>query len=373
MNFNKVPERINDLQTCYFWYFGTEPDDELRSLIREDQMLVVGCPNSCPKLITDFNQAGGLVLLYISIYKAPIIEAVPDGWSTWQGGSPDRSSAQANPFWNAVQLGEHPDWILRNEQGQPSQPFEDPNYMPGWYQTTSLAKGYCEAVSIGIEAVASDRRFNGIMCDNFHPNSRHSTLLKNGEFQAADMKAHKKAFYSLARSIRQTGNNVANRYFWIVTNGGLVCDSTDQQISDAIIIESFIYSWAWPGSSMDDQQALDKLKSATMLSGRGGRLIALPYFGFSGNNIIADARRVRRLTDQAGAIFSDMFTLARPAMVSTFARRNWEKQSGQEGMQNPPALKALQNEVQGDCNVAKEVYRVSASRNIPGDQRTAKL
>ena len=53
-----------------------------------------------------------------------------------------------------------------------------------------------------------------------------------------------------------------------------------------------------------------------------------------------------------------MFTIARSAVVSSLARRNWKKQSGQEGLEDPPVLKALQNELPGDPDAAREVYRL---------------
>ncbi len=85
----------------------------------------------------------------------------------------------------------------------------------------------------------------------------------------------------------------------------------------------------------------------------------LPYFGFGTANFAEDGRRMRRVTDEANAIFADMFTLARPGMISTFARRNWAKQSGgQDKLADPPALRALKSEVPGNPAAAREVYRV---------------
>ncbi len=62
MSLKTVPERIKEIQTGYAWYCASEPDRELRPLFREDQMLLAGCPDACPKLVADFNRAGGLVL-----------------------------------------------------------------------------------------------------------------------------------------------------------------------------------------------------------------------------------------------------------------------------------------------------------------------
>ena len=88
---NTVPARIKDIETCYFWTPRSEPDEELHSVIRADQMLLVASPDHCPELIAEFNRAGGLVLLYISTYKAPVFGEVPDGCNlrVWETGSPD--------------------------------------------------------------------------------------------------------------------------------------------------------------------------------------------------------------------------------------------------------------------------------------------
>ena len=181
-------------------------------------------------------------------------------------------------------------------------------------------------------------------------------MLCNGGLQNVNMQEHEKAFYDLARSVRQTGDAASNKHFWIMINGCI--NEVSEQIADMLATESFVYSWAWPGSSMDDQEALRLLASPKTLRRRGGRVVALPYFGFSGDDIAEDARRIRRLSDKAHAIFGDCFTLARPAMVSDFARRNWQKQGGDDGSQNPPALQALENEVPGDPASAREVYRL---------------
>ena len=54
MKMTRVPERFRDIQTCYFWPLRTEPDPELRALIRADQMLLVVSPEGCPRLVQDF-------------------------------------------------------------------------------------------------------------------------------------------------------------------------------------------------------------------------------------------------------------------------------------------------------------------------------
>ena len=89
----------------------------------------------------------------------------------------------------------------------------------------------------------------------------------------------------------------------------------------------------------------------------------MPYFGFSGTNIAEDARRIKRLTDQTDAVFSDMFTLARPEIISTFAKRNWKqsavnKEMAKEGTseEDLPAYQAFKNEVPGDIEAAREIY-----------------
>lgn len=349
-----IPDRINDIQTGYAWYRGCEPDEELRSLFREDQLLLVTCPDACPKLVADFNRGGGLVVPYVSTYKAPVLGEVPDGWNKWEGGSPAWSWAQVNPFWQAVDLTGHPDWILYVDEGQPRRPFDYPTYMPGWYQTNPLAEGYCRAVLWGIEALAADPRFDGIFYDNFYCHEGCGSvlptkILKDNEAQTVDARVYEKAIDDLAWSIRRTGDNATDGHFWMVLNG--VRNEVAQQIADILMIESFLYSWAWT-RDWDDQQALDKLMEPVTLRRRGGRVMPMPYFGFSGSNIADDARRVRRLTDQANAIFSDLLTLARPELVSVFARRNTEQGGGKK------ALEALKNEVPGDIETAREVYRV---------------
>ncbi|MBU4199454.1 MAG: hypothetical protein KKE37_03895 [Verrucomicrobia bacterium] len=351
-----VPSQINDIQTCYFWYHGCEPDNELLSVIREDQMLVVTCPESCPKLVEGFKRAGGLVLVYVSIYKAPVIAEVPDDKRKWEGGSPFRSSLESNPYWKEVDLTDHPEWILRDGQGQPRRPFEAPLYMSGWYQTTALAEGYGRAVCRGIEALVHDGRFNGIFLDNVHPTTLPSTVQRAGRRQPAEMKAHELAFYELIQKIRETGDKASRERFWIQTNGSH--HEVVQKIADSMLFESFLYSWAWTEPSMDDEKAEAMLNSLAILRQRGGRPIVLPYLGFSGHDIAEDARRVRRIADRANAIFSDMFTLVRPEVVAVSARRCVETQRPEDPCYYPKAQEALNNQSAGNINAAREIYRL---------------
>ena len=368
MDVNKVPERIKDIQTCYFWPCRCEPDAQLRPLMREDQLLMVVSPHACPKLIVDFRQAGGLVLLYISTYKAPNIKEVPDNFNLqqWETGSPDYTSLQDNPFYQAVNLEGHPDWILYEKDGQPRRPFDDPGYMTGWYQTTALAADYAKAAVRGVRAVAADPRFDGIFYDNFHPTNEPSQILKNGKLETANMEDHQKHFYELAGSIRKAGDEVSDEHFWILINNGgnLYEDTTSQEIADFIEIEAFVYGWDHPGSTMNDEEATQKLTANTIIKERGGKVVPMPYFGFSGSDIAEDARRMKRLTDKTNAVFSDMFTLARPRIISSFAHKNWKQSWANVELQKKkglreedlPAYQAFKNEVPGDLEAAKEIY-----------------
>lgn len=356
MNQGLVPSRVNDIQMCYFWYHGDEPDAELLSVTRKDQMLVITCPESCPKLVEEFKRSGGLVLVYISIYKAPVIAEVPDDKRQWEGGSPFRSSLEKNPFWAQVDLAGHPDWILRNDRGQARRPFEAPLYMPGWYQTTALAEGYGEAVCRGIEALVRDGRFNGIFLDNVHPSTLPSTVLREEHLQPVAMEAHERTFYELVQKMRETGDKASSNHFWIQANGSR--HEVAQNIADCMLLESFMYSWAWTEPSLDDAQADALLNSFAILRQRGGRPIVLPYLGFSGHDIAEDARRVRKIADRANAIFSDFYTLVRPEVVAPNARRCVKTQRPEDPYYYPLAQQALANQSAGNINAAREIYRL---------------
>ena len=362
MKYAKVPERIQDIETGYWYPPRSEPDLELRSVIRPGQMLMVASPDQCPQLVDDFNKAGGLVLLYISTYKAPVIEEVPDGhnMTVWEGGSPDRTSIRTNPFWKAVDLTGHPEWMLYDGNEKPGRPFEDPDYMRGWYSTTPLARGYREAVLEGIQKVAADPRFDGIMHDNFNPTIDHDSMIVTGDTkEQTDVNAHRDAFLDLAEEIRRVGDEATSKdHFWIVINGHYQIDESVQNIADALMMESVVYSWAWPGAYEDDKQAYERLMDPKVLLARGGRVVAMPYFGFSGSDIAEDARRVKKLTDKANAIFADCLTLARPEMMATFARNNWQKQGGaaRHPGEEAPALRALRNQAPGNIEAAREIY-----------------
>ncbi len=357
-----VPSRLREIDICYFWFQTGEPEAALRRLFRADQMLVVSCPEACPQLLADFGRGGGLRLLYISIYKAPLLAQLPPDAPGWKGGSPARASAEQNPFWRQVNLQGHPEWILYGAAGQPRRPFDDPNYMPGWQRTAPSVAHYQEAVARGIQAVAQDGRFDGVYLDNFIPGRCGQALPwlvldDTGHYKNCPVEVYTEAFYDLTRHLRQRGQSAspAGKYFWLVINGE--CDPRAQALADSLVIESFMFSWAWPGSRLTDAAALEKLGQFESLRARGGRPTVLCYFGFSGHPLRQDATRVRRVLQQGDAIFADMLTLARPALLSSFARANL-KQSGHAGPPGPnhPAVAALAHELPGDLELAREMY-----------------
>ena len=352
----RVPARVKDLETCYFWYWGCEPGEHLMPLARGDQMLVVTCPESCPRLVERFTRDGGIVLLYVSVYKAPFIDDVPDDLRRWEGGSPHRSSLLENPYWRGLDLAGHPDWMLRDGDGEPRRPFEAPFYMNGWQQTTALSESYRDAVCHSITEVVRDGRFSGVFVDNVHVNELPSTIEIDGQLRPADMDAHGRAFYELIAAMARTGREASDDYFWVQTNG--TGHETIQRVADVMLFESFMYSWAWPRPLMTNEEAVACLNSLPALHERGGRSIALSYFGFSGSDIAEDARRVRRICDEAGAIFADFFSLADTETIAAGARRYVGLQKPGEAAHYPDAAEALANLRPGDPDAAREVYRL---------------
>ena len=346
-----VPSRIQSIDMCYLWYRGTEPDSDLLELVRPDQLLIVTCPDACPRLIGRFREAGGLVLVYGSIYKAPLLEEVPSGWSQWEGGSPDHENVAANPFWQAVDVKAFPDAMRRYDDGEPRRPFNQPNYMPGWYQVTATDRDYADAVVRGAELVARDDRFDGMFIDNYFSLMHHpAKVRRDGKLMALDPAEHDQAVVTLLERMAEAARAVADEHFWLAVNGNAA--DRVQHVVDLAMHESLMFSWASPEPRCTQDQAEQRLAEFPVLRKRGGRLIALGYFGFGGRDVNADARMYRDMVDRCGAIFADFFSIARPDLIGAFAQQNREQ--GGEG-----AEKALAKITPGNRELAREIYRLS--------------
>ena len=163
---DKAPTWLYEAETYGLWYSDLASEEQIRTY-QGFSFIDWGQPCSNQKWVHEFHNSGIRSIAYVSFYKAPAIPDVEDR-RRWEGGSPGVEECKRNPFWQAVDLSNHPDWRLIGENGEVKRPFNYPNYAPGWSQVCTNVEGYSEAVLRGVRGIMN-LGFDGLFIDNVHP------------------------------------------------------------------------------------------------------------------------------------------------------------------------------------------------------------
>ena len=93
-------------------------------------------------------------LPYISLYK--VYDATAEG------------ADKAHPFWNAVDIAEHPEWVYIGADGKRQRPFGNEFYPKQWWQSCTNTAGMADAYVEGVQGVL-DCGAGGVFVDNVLP------------------------------------------------------------------------------------------------------------------------------------------------------------------------------------------------------------
>lgn len=93
-------------------------------------------------------------LPYISLYK--VYDATAEG------------ADKAHPFWNAVDIADHPEWVYIGADGKRQRPFGNEFYPKQWWQSCTNTPGIADAYVKGVQGVL-DCGAGGVFVDNVLP------------------------------------------------------------------------------------------------------------------------------------------------------------------------------------------------------------
>jgi len=176
-----APKWLYEGEVYGLWYSDLATPEQIEPY-KSFPFIDWGQPASNITWVKEFHKMGIRSIAYVSFYKSPNITRVEDR-RRWEGGSPGVEECTKNPFWQAVDLSKHPEWMLIAEDGSLKRPFNNPNYPPGWYQVCTNVEGYAKAVLEGVKGIM-EMGFDGLFIDNVHPeancfgpeNQRHEHL-----------------------------------------------------------------------------------------------------------------------------------------------------------------------------------------------------
>ena len=163
---DKAPKWLYEGETYGLWYADLASAEQIEPY-KAFPFIDWGQPASNLKWVEEFHKLDIRSIAYVSFYKAPNILQVEDR-RRWEGGSPGIEECKKNPFWQAVDLSNHPEWMLIAQDGSLKLPFNNPDYPPGWYQVCTNAEGYADAVLDGVKGIM-EMGFDGLFIDNVHP------------------------------------------------------------------------------------------------------------------------------------------------------------------------------------------------------------
>ena len=207
---------------------------------------------------------------YISLYK--VFDA------------PAAGTSPRDPFWDAVDMTHHPEWVYIGRDGQRERPFNNAFYPKAFWQsctnTAGIADAYCQGAAADIKAGAG-----GVFIDNVLPSKVcfgpkfgvHQHLYPDQD----NIYSFKIALGRVRKTIKGLGPNNA-----VMLNVGQW--DLWQGFGDCIMLESFIYNvdvrpgpGGWVGKDIvrvkDWPQILKWIKETASYVDGSGSIVTLEY------------------------------------------------------------------------------------------------
>ncbi|HUL21202.1 MAG TPA: putative glycoside hydrolase [Thermodesulfobacteriota bacterium] len=269
---DRAPAWLYEAETYGLWYSDLASEEDLRSY-HVFSLIDWGQPCSNLKWVKELQNSGIRSIAYVSFYKAPAIPDVEDQ-RRWEGGSPGVEECKRNPFWQAVDLSNHPDWRLIGESGEVKRPFNDPDYAPGWSQVCTNVEGYSEAVLRGVRGIMN-LGFDGLFIDNVHPEACFGPQHGRHKHVHGD-KNNPETYKALLAEVRRLVKSYGEDKVCVLNSGDLREEYAEY--SDGLMWESYIFGddqrrqdWSRVRKAADDwRQYVDRGKAVLALSYVGG-------------------------------------------------------------------------------------------------------
>jgi hypothetical protein len=232
--------------------------------------LVSHCPYT-REWMTEAARYGIRGMPYISLYK--VYDALAPG------------AERSHPFWGAVDMTNHPEWVYIGSDGQRKRPFGNEFYSPMYWQSCTNTAGVADAYAKGAAKVM-EQGAGGVFIDNVLPAPTcygpqfglHQHLYPG----LNNIESFKIALQRVADTVHSFGSGRV-----VMLNIGNPFERWTQY-GNAIMIESFIYNVAvrpgpggWVGKERVQvkkwPEILQWIERTAPYVDRGGSIVALEY------------------------------------------------------------------------------------------------
>jgi hypothetical protein len=236
-------------------------------------------PEQAKAFLEEAHRYGIRVIPYVTLYKVIDSSQVTDTYHT-----------KAHPFFKELDLVDHPEWALIDENGNIRRPFDAPTYRSGVHQSCTNVAGLAQAYVRGVKNVM-EMGFDGVFVDNVHPYptcygpkfGKHEHIYPDKD----NVFTYHLALKQVYDLVKQYGDDKV-----VMLNTGNGPSEVYADCDDGTMVESYICTfvdkgrknrWNSFGQIMDwARQYVDY-----MASGKG--LVALSYMGWTGYPLKDDA------------------------------------------------------------------------------------
>ena len=295
-----APEWFREAEVYNGWY--QEWTDEVLDTRLAGTPVVAGVPH-CKEWIDRAHGRGVRVIPYISFYKSVNVTERREA-----GARYDASSAERSPFWDDLDLGRHPEWMLYLKDGRVRRPFDSETYPVGWQQVCTNAPGYAEAALRGVRSLM-DLGVDGLVIDNVHPCADCFGEELGRHAHVEPEKSNKETYKALLCRVYDLVKSYSRDKVIMLNPGGVSAEYWPY--GDAMMYESYICTSAEHSTERwhSPDQLLEMADRCRQALANGKAVIALSYLGSTAFDIKDDAFYCYAWAKLSGFHWADWFTL----------------------------------------------------------------
>ena len=273
-----------------------------------------------------FVGSGGRLIPYVSFYKGPFVSRVHED-PMWGGGSPGRREVLENPFWQSVNLDNHPEWALAGPDGRRVRPFGSANYPVGWEQVCVQSAGYIEAALQGVKGLMDDGAA-GVLIDNLHPTALCWGAGAEGHRHVERHATNASAFLELLERVYHLIKSYGEDKL-VVLNGAH--HHAYAQFGDVLLLESHVVSWASDDWRGDAAVWLSTHTRFEPYLKTGKRIVSLNYLGHTARDIADEAMYSASWAFLLGYLWCDAFSLVEDSVIEILGGYRDRYAKGEQG------------------------------------------
>ena len=223
--------------------------------------------------LQESHRYGIKVIPYVTLYKVIDSRQVTDTYHT-----------KHHPFYKELDLVDHPEWALIDENGNIRRPFDHPSYRNGVHQSCTNVAGLADAYVRGVKNTM-ELGVDGLFVDNVHPYpvcfgpkfGKHEHIYQDKD----NIYTYHLALKRVYDLVKQYG---ADKVVMLNTGGGPRAIYAD--CDDGTMIESYICTFVkkryHPQNRWNDfSQVMKWAKQHTDYIASGKGLVALSYVGYT--------------------------------------------------------------------------------------------